>query len=761
MRRWRSRRLLLLAAAMVGLGLVILGVYSSIELSRFVRAEGRRATYIYAAGQPLAPGTHVRLVDLAGTLGRLGYTETRTAPASPGQFSRSGSVWEIVPRERSDGARIRLDIRSERITRVTRNGNDAGPVALEGEVLTGVDDRTGEDYRPLKLADTPRVLTNAILAAEDHRFFEHGALDARALARAIWANIREGRTVQGGSTLTQQLVKNRLLTPKRTLLRKLQEAWLAILVEARYSKSQILEAYLNEIYLGQRGPLAIRGVSAGSRAYFNKEVHQLTAAESALLAGMIRAPNSYSPLLNPERARIRRDGVLARMRDLGHLGRGDYERARSEPVRAQARSTPGQPAPYFSDHVRQELEQRFGDTVRPGPLRVHTTLDLSLQRFAENAVARGLDRLETGFPRLRRPRNPQARLQAALIALDPATGEIRALVGGRDYQVSQFNRAIMARRQPGSSFKPFVYAAALAARNGRPLYTPASRVDDSPVTVMVAGKPWTPRNYEDRYEGRVTVRRALEQSLNAATVRIAQEVGPVAIVETARKFGFGDNLAPVPALSLGVFEVTPYELARAYVPLANGGRTSPLTAVRAVSRGGDLVTAPAADPPVQVTTAAEAYLLTNLLRGAARAGTGAVGSMLSVPGDIAGKTGTTNEGRDSWFVGYSPSLLAIVWVGFDDGQPHNLSGAQAALPIWADFMRQALDAYPAPSFAVPEGVTAVDIDPTTGKRANEFCPLVVREVLLTGTEPAACDEHRQSTPRIIEWWREFRDWLRR
>ncbi|MGH7335171.1 MAG: PBP1A family penicillin-binding protein [Candidatus Rokuibacteriota bacterium] len=753
---------------MTGLGLVAVGTYSWVELARFGRAEQRRTTFVFAAGQHLAPGVHTRLVDLTGTLARLGYTEARTPPAAPGQFRRTASGWDIVLRgQETDsalrGTRIRVEVENDRIARVTRNGQHVGPVTLEAEVLTGGDDRVGEDYRPLGLADTPPLLVDAVLAAEDHRFFEHGALDPRGLARAAWANLREGRTVQGGSTITQQLVKIRLLTPKRTLPRKLQEAWLAILVEARYSKNQILESYLNEIYLGQRGALAIRGVSAAARAYFGKEVHQLTAAEAALLAGMIRAPNTHSPSLNPERARRRRDAVLARMRDLGRLAPGAYDHARGEPLRVLARPAPGQPAPYFADYVRLELEQRFGDEARLGQqnLRVYTTLDLALQRFAENALARGLDRLETGLPRLRR-RDPQARIQAALIALDPATGEIRALVGGREYQASQFNRAIMARRQPGSAFKPFVYAAALAPRNGRPLYTAASMVDDSPVTVTVGGKRWTPRNYENRYEGPVTVRRALERSLNAATVRIAQAVGPAAIVETARTFGFGDNLAAVPSVALGAFEATPFELARAYLPLANAGfRPGPPGTVRAVYQGDGTVVPSVSAPPAQVVTPAEAYLLTALLQGAVRSGTGAVGAVLGIPGDIAGKTGTTNEGRDAWFVGYSSRLLTVVWVGFDDGQPHQLTGAQAALPIWADFMRQALAAYPAPSFVAPEGVTSIDIDSTNGQRANEYCPLVIREVFLKGTEPEACREHARPAPRIVDWWREFRSWFQR
>ena len=735
------------------LPVTVLAVYSSVELARFARAEGRRAVIVYAAGQALDPGVHVRLIDLAGTLARLGYIETRSLPAAPGQFRRTTAAWDIFPRDGK--GRIGLEIRGERIARVTRDGKDVESAVLEGEVLTGVGDATAEDYRPIQLAHTPTGLVNAVLAAEDHRFFQHGALDVRSIARAAWSNLKGGRVTQGGSTITQQLVKNRLLTRQRTMLRKLQEAWLAMLVESGYSKEQILEAYLNEIYLGQRGPLAIRGVGAAARAYFSKEVHQLTAGEAALLAGMVRAPNTYSPVLNPDRARERRNAVLKRMLELRMLDAAAYERARREPLRAPARPWPGQAAPYFADYVRLELEGRFIHGTRIG-----TTLDLPLQRFAENAAARGLDQLESSFPRTRR-HDPRARLQVALVAVDPATGEIRALVGGRDYQASQFNRATLARRQAGSSFKPFVYLAALRPRDGPPLFTAASMVDDAPLTIMVDGKPWTPRNYQERYEGRVSVRRALEQSLNSATVRISQAVSLPVIVETARGLGFHSNLAPVPAVALGAFEVTPLDLAGAYAPFASGGvRPSAIHGVRAVDRvDGTRVLLGQERSAATVMSPAEAYLMTSLLQGVIRTGTAASMPVLGISGEVAGKTGTTNDGRDAWFVGYSSRLLAVVWVGFDDGEAHGLSGAQAALPIWADFMKQALGAYPAPPFAIPDGISFADIDATNGKLAGSSCPLVVRETFLAGSEPERCDEHRGLSDRILEWSRRLREWF--
>lgn len=764
---WPRRTLGLVAlgaGALAVLLLLALGIYSTIELRRFARAEALRSTFVYAAPQALVPGLHVRRVDLAGTLARLKYVETRGTPQAPGEFHRAPNGWDVYLRGTEGAAprRVRLELRDERVTRVTRDGDNVGAAALDPEVLTSASDRSGEDYRPVRLADAPLLLVHAVLAAEDHRFFEHGGLDARGLVRAAWTNMRAGRIMQGGSTITQQLVKNRLLSPRRTFGRKINEAWLSTLVEWRYSKEQILESYLNEIYLGQRGALGIRGVGAGARAHFGKEIHQLTLGECALLAGMARAPNAYSPAAHPDRTRARRDVVLGRMRELGQVSQADYDSARAEPVRAQRATAAGQSAPYFSDFVRHELEQRFGDEVdATRGARVFTTLDMALQRFAENAVARGLDRVESRVPSLKRTEDGR-RLQAVLVAVHPPTGHIRALVGGRDYQTSQFNRAALAKRQPGSAFKPFVYLAALRPRGGRPAFTAASLVDDSPMTLTVNGQPWTPRNYEDRYEGRVTVRRALEQSLNAATIRVAQIVGLPAVIDTARALGLEGELAPVPAVALGSFEVTPVQLARAYLPIVNGGlKPAGVMGVRTVVDRTGEVQSTGDGAAETVLTPAEAYLMTSLLEGVIKSGTGAAARALGVPGAIAGKTGTTNDGRDAWFVGYSPQLLTVVWVGYDNNEPHGLSGAQAALPMWADFMKQAAEAYGQPAFSVPPGIAFADVDTTTGMLATRYCPVIVRETFLAGTQPDTCDQHGSIADQVGEWWRRLKDWFNR
>jgi penicillin-binding protein 1B len=738
-------------------------VYSAIELSRFERADARRATFIYAAGQSLAPGVHVQRVGLPATLARLGYVETRATPPSPGLFRRSAGTWEIYLRAGEDAgaALVRLQVVDDRIAKVTRAGQDVAAVTLEPEVLASASDRPGEDHKPVRIEETPRVLINAVLAAEDHRFFEHGGLDVRALLRAAWANLRAGRVKEGGSTITQQLVKVRLLSPQRTFFRKLREAWLAALVESRYSKERILEAYLNEIYLGQRGPIAIRGVGSASRAYFGKEVHQLTTPEAALIAAIIRGPNIYSPAVDPDRAREHRNVVLAQMRDLKMITSDEFERARRTPVHVRSLVSAGQSAPYFVDYVRQELEQRFEGISRVRGVRIATTLDLSLQRFAEVAAVRGLDRLESSLtPGYRR--DPGRRLQVAVLVVETATGEIRALVGGRDYLASQFNRVTSARRQPGSAFKPIVYLAALRAGDGAPFFTAASRVEDLPITLESNGEPWSPRNYDDRYEGIVTVRQALEQSLNSATVRIAQTVGLPNVIETARTLGLQSQLAPVPAMALGAFEVTPLELARAYLPLANGGiRPAAVSGIRTAQFGDDEVKPAAAEESARVVSQAEAWLLTSLLKGVVTSGTARAVHASGLPDVVAGKTGTTNDGRDAWFVGYSPRLLALVWVGFDSGEPHGMSGAKAALPIWLDFMKQALDAYPQADFEMPAGISFADIDASNGKRAARACPVIVREAFLTGTEPPLCDEHRGVIDHVVNGWNRLTEWFRR
>ena len=523
----------------------------------------------------------------------------------------------------------------------------------------------------------------------------------------------------------------------------MREAAIAVALERRYSKDEILAAYLNGIYLGQHGGFAVYGVGAASRSFFGKDIERLTLGEAATLAGIIRAPNTYSPVQHPERARERRNVVLRQMRDLRMLDDKRLAQASQERLGVQRGPVINALGPYFADWVRGQVEQvQPADESSTAGLRIYTTLNPVLQRAAEGALVRGLDRLEGQYRALRRS-DPGARLQGAIVALDARTGEIRAMVGGRDYGQSQFNRVVQARRQPGSAFKPFVYLAALGqgSRGEPPNFTPASLLEDRPLTIGTGRNAWTPRNYDNRYEGTVTVRRALEQSLNAATVWMAETVGYDAVIRAAREAGFTSPMEPVPALVLGSFEVTPIEMASAFAALANGGDRVRPTGLRAVVDREGGVSEPRIDrnPGLRPD---EAFLVTHLLRGVIDRGTGASARSLGVEGPVAGKTGTTNEGRDTWFVGYTPRLVALVWVGFDQRDVLRLSGAQAALPIWADFMRTALGVVPASAPEPPPSITFREVDAANGKLATAWCPVVIREAFLASTEPRdTCPDH--------------------
>ena len=751
--RAARRRRGLVAAAVLVLALgppIAFGIWTwrtvaAVDLSRV-----EDAALIYAAGQVLTPGVSIEAADLPGTFRRLGYREIQSATPAPGQFRREAALWEVHLRPRDDprstrpALPIRLLLEGGRIRQlITTAGEPLEEIELEPEPLTGRGEGANQLRHPVPLATVPKHLVQAVLAAEDRRFFEHPGIDVRAVARAVWVNVRRGGLAQGGSTLTQQLVKNLVLTPKRTWGRKAREAAIAVALERRYSKDEILSAYLNGIYLGQHGGFAVYGVGAAARSFFGKDVERITVGEAATLAGIIRAPNTYSPVQHPERARERRNVVLRQMRDLQMLDDKQLAQASQERLVVQRGTVINALGPYFADWVRGQVEQvQPADESSSGGLRIYTTLNTVLQRAAEGALARGLDRLEGQYRALRR-NDPAARLQGAIVALDARTGEIRAMVGGRDYGQSQFNRVVQARRQPGSAFKPFVYLAALGLgpRGEPPNFTATSLLEDRPLTIGTGRNAWTPRNYENRYEGTVTVRRALEQSLNAATVWMAETVGYDAVVRVARDVGFTGPMEPVPALVLGSFEVTPIELASAFAALASGGEQIRPTGLRAVVDREGGVSEPRAERKPGIRPD-EAFLITNLLRGVIDRGTGASARALGVEGPVAGKTGTTNEGRDTWFVGYTPRLVAVVWVGFDQRDVLRLSGAQAALPIWADFMRTALGVVPATVPEPPPSITFREVDAANGKLATTWCPVVIREAFLASTEPREfCPDH--------------------
>jgi penicillin-binding protein 1B len=629
-----------------------------------------------------------------------------------GAVSSGGIATEALLRARLGSPQDRIP--TALYTRSTPWGE---PRSRSAPVAIGTLDGTPMEQRsPVELDQIPDHLIQAVLAVEDQRFHQHHGLDIRRIGGAMLANIRAMGVTQGGSTITQQLAKNLYLSARRTPLRKLREAAMAVVLELRYDKRAILEAYLNEIYLGQDGGRAILGVGAAARYYFGKDVRRLALPESALLAGMIHAPNRHAPSRHPAAARQRRNLVLSLMAEQQRISRATAARAARTPVGSRswpARTVDGR---HFRDFSLSSLRSRL-------PARgsvVYTTLDAALQRAAERAVRSTLERLKP------------AGIEAALLAIDPRTGEVLAMVGGRDYGQSQFNRAADARRQPGSAFKPVVALAALERSEGHaPAFTLASSVDDEPLQVSTPSGPWQPTNYDRRFRGRVTVREAMEQSLNVPFARIGLAVGPERIIATARRLGITGPLAPVPSLALGSSEVTLLELVRAYGVLAAGGNLAPVRSVLARGSRSSVEPEPVAEP-YQVIDPAVAYLVTSTLEGVVTRGTGRALNQEWRLGGIAGKTGTSNDWRDAWFIAYSPSLVVGVWVGFDDGRSLRMTGATAALPIVARFLREVTAEAAWESFDVPDGIAESYIATSEGHWLSECGS---REFFLAGTEP--------------------------
>jgi penicillin-binding protein 1B len=700
---------------------------------------------IYSAPLSLAPGLPLTRERLLARLVPLGY-RTAEALEDPGDVVVESEAVEVhlrpftYPEGPFPGGPVRLEFAEGHLVKIRRlpEGEELPELRIEPELLSGDPGAGLALARPVPLEEVPPHLTGAILAVEDRRFLSHGGLDLRAIARAALVNLRHGELVQGGSTITQQLAKTLYLTPRRTFWRKAREAVLALVLELKYPKEAILESYLNAVYFGQRGGVPIRGIEEASRFYFGAGVERLTLPQVALLAALVRGPNLYSPFRDPERARERRALVLKRMREEGMIAEEQEAAAGAAPLGIRAPEEAEAQAPYFVDYTLQRLEEA-GATVEAAPAQISTTLDPLLQRAAAAAVQRALARLERRYPHLRRER-PEDRLQAALVALDVRTGAVLALVGGREYRESQFNRAVQARRQPGSLFKPFVYLAALTPAEGRSPFTGATLVDDAPLTLLAAGKPWSPENYDGLFRGPVTVRTALEQSLNVPTVRVAEAIGLGRIVEAAQAAGITSPLAPVPSLALGTSEVTLLEVTAAYATLAAGGQRVTPNPVAAVILGGE-VYQEALGPGPEVVSPQVAFILTHLLRGTLERGTGAEAQALGLSRPAAGKTGTTDDFRDAWFVGYTPTVAVGVWVGFDRQEPLKLGGAVAALPLWVDFLENLPQNEPA-DFPVPPGVSFRTVDPGTGGLATWECPVRVEEAFLEGTEPtAACPAH--------------------
>jgi penicillin-binding protein 1B len=529
---------------------------------------------------------------------------------------------------------------------------------------------------------------------------------------------------------------------EKSMRRKLLEAWVALIITTRASKDAILEMYLNDMTLGQRGSFGIVGVPEASRLFFGRDISNVTLAEAATIAGVYQSPSALSPFNNPDRCKERRNVVLQAMADAGYIKQDVADKTILEPLTIVQRALEAE-APYFVDYVGQTLADQYPGltTTTTQTVEVYTTLDLHLQRLAQDAVRDGLTRVDQLLSRRRR----KTKAEAALISVDPRTGEILAFVGGRSYNQSQYNRAILSRRQPGSVFKPFVYLTAFeeAAAAGRTDVTPASITNDEPETFEFDDQVWTPENYEGKYDGPITFRQALAHSRNLATIHVAEQAGYDKVAAFWKTLKVGNPPKAYPSIALGVFEATPFEIATAYTLFANGGDIRPLKHIARVFRGGKDVTKKQNLEPRSVARPDTTFLVTNMMRSVLNEGTAAGARGQGFLLDAAGKTGTTNDLRDAWFVGFTPELLTVVWVGFDDNKPVGLSGSQAALPIWTQFRRTALTGRADVPFAVPEGISFTEIDPLTGKIATPACPKTFNEAFLAGTEPnQVCDLHR-------------------
>jgi len=565
----------------------------------------------------------------------------------------------------------------------------------------------------IELGDVPAICLNSLLSIEDSEFLEHQGVSFTGMFRALITNISSGRVAQGGSTITQQLIKNYFLTPERTLKRKFTEIAMAFLIENRISKDEILETYLNLIYMGQIGPFQIRGYQSASKYYFGKPIDSLNLNECALLAAIVNSPGLYNPFRNPERAIARRKKVLTRMKDLNIIPPADADQSMQSPLPEKAHVVLKDPAPYFMEAVRKKLIEM--DVNLENGVKVYTTMNVNAQEAAQKASTEGVKGLEEWYKSLKNKKEKEKKnLEVALISADPTTGYVEAMVGGRQFKRSQFNRAMQSRRQIGSIIKPAIYLTALesATDNGRP-YSPITLLDDTRFTHKYEGQEWSPRNYEGKNFDMIPMYFALSRSLNTATAKLGLSVGINEIIETLSAMGLERTPETLPSLTLGAVELSPYEVLQLYTTLATLGTRRTLTFIRRVeSLDGDILYDHDIDETGILERDATAVLV-GMMRETLRNGTAKSSQKRGFKRPAAGKTGTTSDTKDAWFAGFTPLHAAVVWVGYDDNTPHGLTGASGALPIWLNYMKDYVDQFPPLDFNWPNGVVARDIDEVT------------------------------------------------
>jgi penicillin-binding protein 1B len=732
--------------------------YYYIQFGRLVkeRLSGQvfeNTSSVYSAPARIYVGEKLTEQQLAKYLFDAGY-QKGPLPGSPGEIDVSDSSIDIKPSEDSyfrGTNSLHVEFSGPYISRISdlSSRKATASAEIEPQLITNLFDSTRQKRRIVAFNELPKNLVNAVLAAEDKRFYQHGALDLVRVFGAAFYDLSQGRKAQGASTIDMQVARTFFFSTRRVWSRKLKEVLMAFEIDQRFSKQEIFELYADDVYLGNRGSFSIRGFGEAANAYFGKDVRDLNLGECAFLAGIIRAPNRYAAAeRHPDRAVEARNRVLNEMADDGFVSHAQANDAQDAELKFVSSGIASGTAPYFVDMVKDHLLSRLSQSdLENESFRIYTTLDPQLQRAASEAVTdemKNVDKLLARREAIWEKRGETVpKVQCALVAMDPHTGEIRALVGGRNYGESQLNHAL-ARRQPGSVFKPFVYAAAFdnSVEGLQPIVTPATTVDDVPTTFDFDGKEYTPDNYEEEFYGTVTVHDALMHSLNVATVKVAEMIGYQRVVDVARQMGLGANIQPTPAMALGSYEMTPIGVAAGYTAFATDGtRAEPLFIRSVVTSDGrveeqnDPQTHAVLDPRV-------AFLTTSLMEDVINHGTGYTVRLMGFNAPAAGKTGTS---RDGWFAGYTSNLICVVWVGFDDNRDLGLSGSQSAAPIWADFMKQAIELpqyHDTQDFEPPPGMVQEVVDPATGQLATPLCPKPVEEYFIAGSQPTEyCQEH--------------------
>jgi penicillin-binding protein 1B len=731
----------------IGVFIHFYNVYSKMIDERLRGGPYSSTARIFAAPDAIAVGDKITPSDVAAMLRHAGYNENRNNAI--GSYTLKTDEIDIFPGADSyfDQEPATVKFVAGKVSRIVSLGDNTNrPLyELEPQLITNLSDKNREKQRVVHYEDIPLVLRNAVLSAEDKRFFQHSGFDPIGIIRSAWIDLKRAKNAQGASTLSMQLARDMFLTPARNWRRKLAEIMITMQLEQKLTKEQIFEMYCNQVDLGYRGSFTLRGFGEASQAYFGKDIRSLTLPEAASLAAIVRGASYYTPYRHGDRLRDRRNAILSLMRGNGFITDREYAVAIDAPLKLVTGPAESSDAPYFVDLLNDDLEKRFPNyDFHVRSAKIYTSLDLDLQRAANEAVAVGMKQVDELVHKQKRFKNaPFVEPQVALIALDPHTGEIKALVGGRNYGASQLNRAI-AERPPGSIFKPFVYAAAMntAVAGGTRTLTPASIVVDEPTTFEFDGQEYSPNNFEHQFYGPVTLRKALAKSLNVSTIKVAEMVGYSTVVNLAHKAGISEDVKATPAMAIGSYDATPIEMAGAWTIFANHGvRMQPsFVSLIKESNGHTLldqkpVSKPVLDPRVD-------YLVVSMLEEVMRTGTAAGVRSRGFTAPAAGKTGTSHDG---WFAGFTSDLLCIVWVGFDDNRELDIEGAHSALPIWTEFMKRALtlrkyaDAKP---FEAPSGVVTVTIDPESGMPAGAQCPMQAPEVFIAGTEPVgACPLH--------------------